>query len=140
MGKGRCSCIKPREVNFERVQSVSAAPLSLPTGAQTAAGADMSSLDIFYHPLWALSTAVLAVVVRLQRRLRWTPEACDVRLTGKTAIVTGANTGNRPGHMASAAGGFALTLTCSGGKERFKFAHLLKFVLLFKGAGAGQTG
>lgn len=54
----------------------------------------MSLLDVFYHPLWVFSTAVLAVVVRLQRRLRWTPEACDVRLTGKTAIVTGANTGN----------------------------------------------
>lgn len=57
----------------------------------------MSLRDIFFHPAWVLSTAVLAVVVRLQRRLRWAPEACDVRLTGKTAIVTGANTGNSGG-------------------------------------------
>ncbi|CAG01412.1 unnamed protein product [Tetraodon nigroviridis] len=53
----------------------------------------MSWLDLFYHPLWVVSAAVLAAVLRLQRRLRWTPGACDVRLTGKTAIVTGANTG-----------------------------------------------
>lgn len=55
----------------------------------------MSWLDLFYHPLWVVSAAVLAAVLRLQRRLRWTPGACDVRLTGKTAIVTGANTGKR---------------------------------------------
>lgn len=53
----------------------------------------MSWLDLFYHPVWVVSTAVLAVVVRLQRRLRWAPGDCDVRLKGKTAIVTGANTG-----------------------------------------------
>ncbi|XP_053267603.1 retinol dehydrogenase 12 [Pleuronectes platessa] len=53
----------------------------------------MVLLDILCHPLWALSTAVLALVVRLQRRGRWDPLACTVRLNGKTAIVTGANTG-----------------------------------------------
>ncbi|KAF5893978.1 retinol dehydrogenase 12-like, partial [Clarias magur] len=39
------------------------------------------------------STLVLAAVVRAQRRGWWDPRACAVRLTGKTAIVTGANTG-----------------------------------------------
>ncbi|CAG5983294.1 retinol dehydrogenase 11 [Menidia menidia] len=53
----------------------------------------MSVLDILCHPLWAVSTALLAIVVRLQRRVVWDPKACAVRLTGKTAIVTGANTG-----------------------------------------------
>ncbi|XP_075951995.1 retinol dehydrogenase 11 [Anarhichas minor] len=50
-------------------------------------------LAIFWHPVWAVFTAVLAVVVRIQRRGPWDPQACSVRLKGKTAIVTGANTG-----------------------------------------------
>ncbi|XP_072238741.1 retinol dehydrogenase 11 isoform X2 [Leuresthes tenuis] len=50
-------------------------------------------MDILCHPLWAVSTVLLYVVVRLQRRARWDPKACAVSLTGKTAIVTGANTG-----------------------------------------------
>ncbi|XP_040890575.1 retinol dehydrogenase 11 [Toxotes jaculatrix] len=45
------------------------------------------------HPVWAFSTALLALVVRLQRRGSWDPQACKVQLKGKTAIVTGANTG-----------------------------------------------
>ncbi|KAM7005577.1 retinol dehydrogenase 11 [Tautogolabrus adspersus] len=53
----------------------------------------MSLTDIFCHPVWAISTALLAFVVRLQRRVSWDPSACTVKLTGKTAIVTGANTG-----------------------------------------------
>ncbi|XP_029947652.1 retinol dehydrogenase 12 [Salarias fasciatus] len=53
----------------------------------------MEPLDIFYHPVWVLSTVLLAVVVRVQRRGSWDPRACPVQLRGKTAIVTGANTG-----------------------------------------------
>ncbi|XP_049893081.1 retinol dehydrogenase 12 [Epinephelus moara] len=53
----------------------------------------MFLLDILCHPVWAFITALLALVVRSQRRGRWDPRACTVRLTGKTAIVTGANTG-----------------------------------------------
>ncbi|KAG5834173.1 hypothetical protein ANANG_G00258640 [Anguilla anguilla] len=49
--------------------------------------------DIFSHPLWAFSTLVLGLVVRAQRRGPWDPRACPVELKGKTAIVTGANTG-----------------------------------------------
>ncbi|XP_026163797.1 retinol dehydrogenase 12 [Mastacembelus armatus] len=53
----------------------------------------MNMLDILHHPLWAFCAALLALVVRLQRRGRWDPKACNVRLKGKTAVVTGANTG-----------------------------------------------
>lgn len=67
----------------------------------------MSLRDMFYHPLWVISTTVLAVVVRLQRRLRWRPDDCDVRLAGKTVIVTGANTGDLRGARA-----FAICLLC----------------------------
>ncbi|XP_072518142.1 retinol dehydrogenase 12 [Salminus brasiliensis] len=49
--------------------------------------------DLFSHPLWFACTVVLAAVTRMQRRGRWDPRSCTVRLTGKTAIVTGANTG-----------------------------------------------
>ncbi|XP_056266938.1 retinol dehydrogenase 11 isoform X3 [Pseudoliparis swirei] len=45
------------------------------------------------HPLWAALTALLAAAMRLQRRGPWLPGACTVRLAGKTALVTGANTG-----------------------------------------------
>ncbi|KAL7844122.1 hypothetical protein SRHO_G00226610 [Serrasalmus rhombeus] len=49
--------------------------------------------DLFSHPLWFVCTMVLALVARAQRRGSWVPRACPVKLTGKTAIVTGANTG-----------------------------------------------
>ncbi|KAG7476539.1 hypothetical protein MATL_G00084030 [Megalops atlanticus] len=49
--------------------------------------------DVFSHPLWAFSTLILGLVVRAQRRGPWDPRACPVELKGKTAIVTGANTG-----------------------------------------------
>ncbi|TMS19112.1 Retinol dehydrogenase 11 [Larimichthys crocea] len=49
--------------------------------------------NILCHPIWVISTAVLAIVVRIQRKGSWDPLACAVRLKGKTAIVTGANTG-----------------------------------------------
>lgn len=55
--------------------------------------AEMFLLDVLGHPVWAVSAALLAIVVRLQRRARWDPRACSARLAGKTAIVTGANTG-----------------------------------------------
>ncbi|KAM8867263.1 retinol dehydrogenase 12-like [Synchiropus picturatus] len=49
--------------------------------------------ELLYSPIWLLSTALLAFVLRLQRRGGWDPRACATRLDGKTAIVTGANTG-----------------------------------------------
>ncbi|XP_071988093.1 retinol dehydrogenase 12-like [Engystomops pustulosus] len=45
------------------------------------------------HPLWFLCSVVLAVVLRLQRKGSWEARKCRADLTGKTAIVTGANTG-----------------------------------------------
>ncbi|XP_030625980.1 retinol dehydrogenase 11 [Chanos chanos] len=50
-------------------------------------------IDIISHPLWMVSTVILSIIVRSQRRGPWDPRACTVRLNGKTAIVTGANTG-----------------------------------------------
>ncbi|XP_029288599.1 retinol dehydrogenase 11 [Cottoperca gobio] len=50
-------------------------------------------LDIIYHPVWAVTTVLMFLVVRMQRRGSWDPQSCSVRLKGKTAIVTGANTG-----------------------------------------------
>uniref|UniRef100_A0A8C1LE25 Zgc:64106 n=1 Tax=Cyprinus carpio TaxID=7962 RepID=A0A8C1LE25_CYPCA len=49
--------------------------------------------DIYSHPLWMVSAAILAIIVRAQRKSVWNPRACPVKLNGKTAIVTGANTG-----------------------------------------------
>ncbi|KAL1253245.1 hypothetical protein QQF64_017938 [Cirrhinus molitorella] len=40
-----------------------------------------------------VSTLILAIIVRAQRKASWNPRACPVKLNGKTAIVTGANTG-----------------------------------------------
>ncbi|XP_019911524.1 retinol dehydrogenase 12 isoform X2 [Esox lucius] len=49
--------------------------------------------DVFNHPFWALSTLIFGLVLRLHRRGPWDPRACRVQLKGKTAVVTGANTG-----------------------------------------------
>lgn len=49
--------------------------------------------DLLGHPVWFVSATMLAFVLRLHRRGRWDPRACPVQLKGKTAIVTGANTG-----------------------------------------------
>ncbi|XP_016426668.1 retinol dehydrogenase 12-like isoform X1 [Sinocyclocheilus rhinocerous] len=49
--------------------------------------------DMYSHPLWMVSAAILAIIVRAQRKAPWNPRACPVKLKGKTAIVTGANTG-----------------------------------------------
>lgn len=54
---------------------------------------EMLGVEVFYHPIWVFFTAVLAAVVYLQRRWRWDPKVCSVRLEGKVAVVTGANTG-----------------------------------------------
>ncbi|TNN29042.1 hypothetical protein EYF80_060812 [Liparis tanakae] len=48
------------------------------------------------HPLWAALAALLAAAARRQRGGPWLPGACTVRLAGKTALVTGANTGEEP--------------------------------------------
>ncbi|KAM9860229.1 retinol dehydrogenase 12 [Aulostomus maculatus] len=53
----------------------------------------MAWLDLLCHPVWLVSTVLLALVVRLQRRGSWDPRACPTSLRGKTAIVTGANSG-----------------------------------------------
>ncbi|XP_056586895.1 retinol dehydrogenase 12 [Triplophysa dalaica] len=49
--------------------------------------------DIYCHPSWAISTVILAMILRAQRKGSWDPSACPVSLKGKTVIVTGANTG-----------------------------------------------
>lgn len=51
--------------------------------------------DIYCHPLWAISTVILAIILRAQRKGSWDPRACPVSLNGKTVIVTGANTGKK---------------------------------------------
>ncbi|XP_069779466.1 isocitrate dehydrogenase [NAD] subunit beta, mitochondrial isoform X3 [Narcine bancroftii] len=50
-------------------------------------------LALASHPVWPLLAALLYLLVRLQQRGWWRPSQCNVDLTGKTAIVTGANTG-----------------------------------------------
>ncbi|XP_048455791.1 retinol dehydrogenase 11 isoform X1 [Rhincodon typus] len=50
-------------------------------------------LSLISHPLWFIVAALLYLVLRLQRKGSWKPRQCPVDLRGKTAIVTGANTG-----------------------------------------------
>ncbi|MBN3290928.1 RDH13 dehydrogenase, partial [Polypterus senegalus] len=54
---------------------------------------EWSWTDVLCHPVWVVTSVLLYLVVRKQRRGYWDPRVCPVRLTGKTAIVTGANTG-----------------------------------------------
>ncbi|XP_060134270.1 retinol dehydrogenase 11-like [Zootoca vivipara] len=52
----------------------------------------MELLALFWHPVWVPCTLVLSVVLWAGRRA-WRPAACPVDLRGKTAVVTGANSG-----------------------------------------------
>ncbi|XP_059821888.1 retinol dehydrogenase 13 isoform X2 [Hypanus sabinus] len=45
------------------------------------------------HPFWFVASILLYLVVRSQRKGCWRPRNCPVDLKGKTAIVTGSNTG-----------------------------------------------
>ncbi|XP_067884732.1 retinol dehydrogenase 11 [Heterodontus francisci] len=50
-------------------------------------------LSLASHPVWFSVSVLLFLIVRVQRKGWWRPGQCPVDLTGKTAIVTGANTG-----------------------------------------------
>lgn len=50
-------------------------------------------MDWYFIIPSGIFTAVLAVVVYLQRKPWWDPEVCSLRMQGKVAVVTGANTG-----------------------------------------------
>ncbi|KAM6132370.1 retinol dehydrogenase 13-like [Pterocles gutturalis] len=45
------------------------------------------------HPGWFLLSLLLALLLRLRRGRAWDPRHCPTDLTGKTVIVTGANSG-----------------------------------------------
>ncbi|KAM3909973.1 dehydrogenase/reductase SDR family member 13-like, partial [Leptodactylus fuscus] len=53
----------------------------------------MELLSFLSSPVWFFCSLVLAIVLRLQRKGNWEARKCRADLTGKTAIVTGANTG-----------------------------------------------
>lgn len=88
----------PRAITHWRTPTRLLCPAVLLPAVQ---GGEMHWTYLFYNPAWLVSTAVLALVVRLQRRGRWNPLACPVQLKGKTAIVTGANTGQFKSSAAS---------------------------------------
>lgn len=45
------------------------------------------------HPTWFVCSLVLGLMLWAKRRHVWNPRTCPVDLSGKTAIVTGANSG-----------------------------------------------
>ncbi|XP_019339143.1 retinol dehydrogenase 13 isoform X2 [Alligator mississippiensis] len=53
----------------------------------------MELASICSHPGWCVTTLGLALLLWVKRRWSWQPRHCPTDLTGKTAIVTGANTG-----------------------------------------------
>lgn len=53
----------------------------------------MEGAALFSHPLWFICSLALLVLLWAQRRKSWRPDACPVDLRGKTAIVTGASSG-----------------------------------------------
>ncbi|XP_078534870.1 retinol dehydrogenase 12-like [Lissotriton helveticus] len=53
----------------------------------------MDALGLLSHPAWALCALLLALLLRLRRGASWHPRLCPLDLSGKTALVTGANTG-----------------------------------------------
>ncbi|XP_072434845.1 retinol dehydrogenase 11 [Chiloscyllium punctatum] len=50
-------------------------------------------LSLTSHPVWFAVSVLLYLIVRLLKKGSWKPRQCPVDLSGKTAIVTGANTG-----------------------------------------------
>ncbi|KAL4658983.1 retinol dehydrogenase 12-like [Arapaima gigas] len=54
---------------------------------------EWNCVQIFSHPAWAISTFILFFIIKAQQKSAWNPRKCKVQLKGKTAIVTGANTG-----------------------------------------------
>lgn len=59
---------------------------------------------VLLAPLAGLALLLLLVLLRVRRRRCWRPRACQVDLRGKTALVTGANSGESS-RRAAAAGG-----------------------------------
>lgn len=47
------------------------------------------------HPLWSVLALLLGMLLWATRRRAWDPRRCPTDLTGKTVIVTGANSGER---------------------------------------------
>ncbi|XP_074003798.1 retinol dehydrogenase 12-like [Numenius arquata] len=53
----------------------------------------MELLSVCSHPCWFLLTLLLGLLLWARRRHTWDPRKCPTDLTGKTVIVTGANSG-----------------------------------------------
>uniref|UniRef100_A0A8D0G9T1 Retinol dehydrogenase 11 n=1 Tax=Sphenodon punctatus TaxID=8508 RepID=A0A8D0G9T1_SPHPU len=53
----------------------------------------MDLTAFFSHPSWFVCSLLLALLFRARRKGSWHPGMCPTDLRGKTAIVTGANTG-----------------------------------------------
>ncbi|XP_076219634.1 retinol dehydrogenase 13-like [Aptenodytes patagonicus] len=53
----------------------------------------MELLSACSHPCWFLLTLLLGLLLWARRRRAWDPRKCPTDLTGKTVIVTGANSG-----------------------------------------------
>ncbi|ETE59496.1 Serine/threonine-protein phosphatase 1 regulatory subunit 10 [Ophiophagus hannah] len=53
----------------------------------------MEGAILFSHSLWFICFLALLALLWVQRRKSWRPDTCPVDLTGKTAIVTGASSG-----------------------------------------------
>lgn len=80
------------------------------------------------HPCWFLLTLLLGLLLWAKRRRTWDPRKCPTDLTGKTVIVTGANSGER-GLVAWAAGvGVGLGDVCEGPWCRGDAEHVCQAV------------
>lgn len=53
----------------------------------------MEGAALFSHQLWFICSLALLALLWAQRRKSWRPDTCPVDLSGKTAIVTGASSG-----------------------------------------------
>lgn len=69
-----------------------------PAGPHAPAGARAPAMELpsaCSHPCWFLLTLLLGLLLWARRRRAWDPRKCPTDLTGKTVIVTGANSGER---------------------------------------------
>ncbi|OXB57912.1 UNVERIFIED_CONTAM: hypothetical protein H355_010222, partial [Colinus virginianus] len=83
------NCTVPQPQGWANILSWTLSPAAPRCSAATA----MDLPSFCSHPLWSVLTLLLGMLLWARGRRAWDPRKCPTDLTGKTVIVTGANSG-----------------------------------------------